>query len=262
MASNHREPVAVRLHDVVARGWPAGLSGLRIAHVSDFHFRRWNRSTIHAQELLKALEYDLLLVTGDFGNFHRHWRHAADMTREFFAPVAGRVPTFAVLGNHDDPRFPSADNLPLTFLRNESVRLAIRGGHLNLAGIEQVQPRGGNLDATLSGVQPGAPTVLMAHYPSTSYRVRGEQVQLVLSGHTHGGQIRLPWLGCIWPNDHVPRRMASGLHQVKDVYVHISAGIGASLPIRMRINCPPEIAILTMRCGMDSQVGGQKAANV
>jgi predicted MPP superfamily phosphohydrolase len=250
------------LHDVVARGWPDGLSGLRIAHVSDFHFRRWNRSTIHAQELLKALEYDLLLVTGDFGNFHRHWRHAADMTREFFAPVAGRVPTLAVLGNHDNPRFPTAGNLPLTFLRNQSIRLPIRGAEVVVAGIEQVQPRGGDLNATLAAVEPGVPTILMAHYPSTSSRVRAEQVQLVLSGHTHGGQIRLPWLGCIWPNDHVPRRMACGLHQVNDVHVHVSAGIGASLPIRMRINCPPEIAILTMRCGADSRVGEQKAGIV
>lgn len=241
--------MAVREWDVAAHKWPGGLSGLRIAHVSDFHFKRWNRPTLHAQELLKSLDYDLLLVTGDFGNFHRHWRHAAEMTRRFFEPIAGRVPTFAVLGNHDDPCFPSAGNLPLTFLRNQSTRLSIKGTELFVAGIEQVVPRGGNLAATLAEVEPEAPTVLLAHYPSTTYRVTAKQAQLVLSGHTHGGQIRMPWFGCIWPNDRVPRKMASGLHQVNDVHVHVSAGIGASLPIRMRINCPPEIAILTMRCG-------------
>jgi len=137
----------------------------------------------------------------------------------------------------------------LTFLRNQSAQITIRGCCVNLAGVEQTSPRGGDLHATLSQASAQSPTILMAHYPSTAFQLNGQSVQLVLSGHTHGGQIRLPWLGCIWPNDRVPRKMASGLHEVNGVPVHISAGIGVSLPLRMRINCPPEISILTIREG-------------
>lgn len=245
MFRSRSQPVVVRNLDVRARNWPARLSGLRIAHASDFHFTRWNAVFRHAQELLCDLDYDLLLVTGDFGNFRRHWRHAVDMTRRFFEPLAGRRPTLAVLGNHDNPLFAMVPDLPFTLLRNASATVAVRGESITIAGVEQTVPRGGELEKTLLGIGE-APAILLAHYPSTAFRLDGSPVQLVLSGHTHGGQIRLPWLGCIWPNDHVPRRMASGLHRVNDLHVHISAGLGASLPLRVRINCPPEIAILTI----------------
>lgn len=241
------EPVVVRQWDVATRNWPEGLSGLRIAHISDLHFTRWTRTLAHAKGLLETLPYDLLVVTGDFGNFHRHWPHAANMARDFFAQIAERAPTFAVLGNHDHPRLPTAENLPLRFLRNQVAQVSIRGGVINVAGIEQTVPRGGDLQGTLAQADDRSPTVLLAHYPSTAYSLNGRNVQLVLSGHTHGGQIRLPWLGCIWPNDRIPRKMSNGLHMVNDVHVHVSAGIGVSLPLRIRINCPAEIAILTMR---------------
>lgn len=253
MASSRSQPVVVHELEVSAPKWPEPLAGLRVAHVSDFHFTRWTRTTRHAQELLRSLQYDLLLVTGDFGNFHRHWPHAAEMTREFFRPIADRAPTYAVLGNHDHPSFPTAGGLPLTFLRNESTQVTLHGTKLNIAGVEQTLPRGGDLNGTLARTDPKSPTILLAHYPSTVFQLAGRNVQLVLSGHTHGGQIRLPWLGCLWPNDRVPRKMANGLHLVNDIFVHISAGLGVSLPIRIRFNCPPEIAILTMRSPAERQ---------
>ena len=239
-------PVVVHEFTVPIRDWPHDLAGLQIAHVSDFHFRRWNETLQHTQNLLAALDYDLLLVTGDFGNFRRHWRHAAEMTRRFFDPLVSHAPIYAVLGNHDNPQLPTVEDLPLTFLRNHTVRVRVRGGELNLAGIEQTERRGGDLDATLAATRPDAPTVLLTHYPSTAFRVPLGRVQVVLSGHTHGGQIRLPWLGCAWPNDRIPRRLAHGLHEVDGTKVHVSTGIGASPPLPVRINCPPELSLLTL----------------
>lgn len=247
MRPTRLEPVAVREFEVHAPEWPSTLDGLRIAHVSDFHFRKWNRVTKHAQILLGSLDYDLLLATGDFGNFHRHWQHAAEMTRAFFRPFAERAPVYAVLGNHDSPLLPTASDLPINFLRNESTSIKLRGRAVYVAGIEQVQPRGGDLQRTFSNVEPNTPTILMAHYPSTSFQLSDRQAHLVLSGHTHGGQIRIPGFGCLWPNDRIPRTMSSGLHVVNENHVHVSAGIGVSLPLRMRIHCPPELTIITMR---------------
>lgn len=252
MTASWYEPVAVRELEVQTARWPHRLSGLRIAHVSDLHFTRWTRAVRHAQHLLQTLDYDLLLVTGDFGVFRRWWPHAVRMTRRFFEPLVGRAPMYAVLGNHDHPLMAAADKLPLTFLRNQISQLPVGGAKINIAGLEQTVPRGGDLPGTLAQADPAVPTILLAHYPSTAFQLTdpiAQQVRLVLSGHTHGGQIRLPWLGCIWPNDRIPRRMAFGLHHVNGIPVHISAGIGVSLPLRMRINCPPEIAILTMREG-------------
>ena len=239
--------VLVHELSVAIDDWPTELAGLRIAHVSDFHFRRWNETLRRAQSLLANVGYDLLLFTGDFGTFRRHWQRAAEITKRFFDPLAGLSAIYAVLGNHDDPRIADGHERPITFLRNKSMRVDTDGGPLNIAGIEQTDRAGGDIEAALASTQPGLPTILLAHYPSTVFRVAQGRVQLVLSGHTHGGQIRLPWLGCVWPNDRIPRRMASGLHQVLGTKIHVSAGIGASLPLPLRINCPPEFSVLTMQ---------------
>ena len=227
-------------------GWPAELAGLRIAHVSDFHFHRWNRVMQEAQERLRDLEYDLLIATGDFGDFRSRWRRAAECAGRFFAPLASRGTIYAVLGNHDVPDLAERHDVPLRFLRNEWTMVPIRGRRLALAGVEQVEPRGGSLGRALDGIPPGVPVVLLAHYPSTAFHVPPDRVSLVLSGHTHGGQIRFPGLGCVWPNDRVPRRMARGLHRLPNTVVHVSVGIGVSLPLRVRINCPPEISVLQL----------------
>lgn len=236
-------PVVVRELNTPIAGLPHTLDGLRIAHVSDFHFRRWDAVTQAAQSLLLTLDYDLLAVTGDLGNFRWFWRKPADLARRFFEPLAERGTIFAVLGNHDHPRLAEAD-LPLQFLRNESVTLDFSGAKLRLAGVDQSRPRAENLAAVVDYRSSDEPTILLAHYPSTVFRLPIRSVQLVLAGHTHGGQIRLPGLGCIWANDRIPRRMSRGLHHVAGTTIHVSPGIGVSLPLRMRWNCPPEVTVL------------------
>lgn len=220
--------------------------GVRIAHISDLHFRRWDAVSQEAQSRLLELDYDVLCATGDFGNFRRHWQSAVEYTRRFFEPLVVKGEVFAVLGNHDDPRIAAAADMPLTFLRNESKLVHAAGGAIRLGGVDQHVRKAERLDAALAETDGDEPVVLLAHYPSTVFRLPPRRVNLVLSGHTHGGQIRLPKLGCIWPNDRIPRRMAQGLHTVHGMPIHISAGIGTSLPIRVRINCPPQITMLTL----------------
>jgi predicted MPP superfamily phosphohydrolase len=238
------EAVIARELNVPLTGLPSGLDGLRLAHVSDLHFRRWDRASEAAQTLLTDLDYDLLLVTGDFCSFRWKWRQTAELTGRFLGRIAQR-PAYAVLGNHDDPRLADAD-LPLRFLRNESLSLDFLGAGLTLAGVDQSGRRTEDLDAALRGVPAGGATILLAHYPSTVFRVPIGKVQLVLSGHTHGGQIRLPGLGCVWANDRIPRRMSRGLHEVAGTMIHVSPGIGVSLPLRIRVDCPAEVTVLTL----------------
>ena len=239
--------IVIAEHDVPVAGLTTALDGVRIAHVSDLHLRRWDRVSEAAQEILLSLEYDLLAATGDFGNFRRHWRQAAELARRFFEPLAARGPVYAVLGNHDDPRIASVADMPLTFLRNECRSIQVNGSPMCLAGVDQFRRGTERLDLALQGARPDVPTVLLAHYPSTVFRLPLNRVRLVLSGHTHGGQIRLPWIGCAWTNDRIPRAMSRGLHTVDGTHLHVSPGIGTSLPLRARINCPAEVAVLTLR---------------
>ncbi len=233
--------------DVSLAGRAAALDGLRIAHISDLHFRRWNRVTQALQDHLVALDYDLLAITGDFSSFRRRWRRGAVLTEKLLAPVASKGPIFAVLGNHDDPRIADVAGLPLTFLCNQHRVVSFRSHSFIIAGVDQSSGSAERLDLALPESGSNLPTILLAHYPSTIFRLPSDGVDLVLSGHTHGGQIRFPGIGCLWSNDAIPRRMSRGLHVVDEIPIHVSAGIGVSLPLYIRIHCPPEIGLLTLR---------------
>lgn len=224
-----------------------GSRGIRIAHISDLHFRHWDRVVEAAQKLLRSLDYDLLAVTGDCGAGRWWWRRAAELMRRFFEPLRRDVPTFAVLGNHDHPRLATAPGIPLEFLKNRSRTVELGGHRFCVAGVDQSLAGEENLGAALKSSEEEKFTILLAHYPSTVYRLPPVRVALQLSGHTHGGQIRLPGLGCVWPHDAIPRRMARGLHLVGGTYVHISAGIGVAPPLLVRVRCPPEITVLAVR---------------
>ncbi len=242
-----KPPVVVREITVPIGGLSAGLAGLRIAHVSDFHFRSWTRAARTAQDLLLTLDYDLLVGTGDFGARLRKWARAAEIVRRFFKPIAGRAPIYAVLGNHDAPGMATTPGMPLVFLKNQSIRIERSDTAFELAGVDQSIPEAEDLASTLGTAPQSGLTILLAHYPSTVFRLPTGRVDLQLSGHTHGGQIRLPYLGCAWPNDRIPRRMAHGLHKVAGTFLYVNAGIGVSPPVPARINCPAEVSILTLK---------------
>ncbi len=247
-----QQTLAVREYTVTIPELARNGHGIRIAHISDFHFRRWNKALSEARACLLATTCDLLLVTGDFSDLPQRWRHAADMTRRFFDGVEPRLGTYAVLGNHDKTRLAEQPDMPFRWLRDENVALDLNGTTLHLAGIEQCYGASGDLDATLGGIPDGEPVVLLAHYPSTAFDLAPGQVQLQLSGHTHGGQICLPRLGCVFTNDCIPTRQARGLHRIADTRVHVSAGMGVSgpVPFRYRVGCPAEITLLTLWSGV------------
>ncbi len=238
--------VIVRQFPVSVQCDPARVDGLRIAHVSDMHFRRWNRVVQAAQDALLSIDYDLIAVTGDFGTLHRSWEKSTAIARRFFEPLAKRTTILGALGNHDVPDLASAPDLPITFLLNESKVCHVGGVDVRIVGLDQSIPESEDLALAFDYGADDLPTVLLAHYPSTAYRLDRHRVDLQLSGHTHGGQIRLPGLGCIWPNDAIPRDKARGLHVIGDTQAHVSAGIGVSPPIFCRYNCPAEITVLSL----------------
>ncbi len=241
------ERIVVKRFDVPMPGWPGGRRRLRIAHLSDLHLRTWNRMTRAAQQLLMGLEYELLAVTGDFGEDPDRWRQAADLARRFFAPIQPRLGTFGVLGNHDSPRLAQQADINVTFLRNESRVVSFAGGGLAVGGVEQTDQGHGDANEVAQAAPAGMPVVFLAHYPSTIHALRPGCVGLVLAGHTHGGQIRLPVLGCVWAHDRIRGGMARGLHLVGPTHLHVSAGVGVCRALPFRMLCPAEISILTLR---------------
>lgn len=239
--------LAVRQHEVPLPDLPEPLSPLRIAHMSDFHFGRWKRLHDRLQAKLVDLDCDLLVLTGDYCLFPWYWPQAVRLLARFLDPVQPRFGCYAILGNHDAPVF--ADRFPsgrLRFLFNESVKVGLNGATINLAGIDDGWRSVADLPKTLKHCHDAGPTVLLSHVPSTIHFLPDGLVDLVLSGHTHGGQWRLPVLGSVLLNDRIARGQTRGLHRVGQRWLHVTAGVGTSGPFHIRLNCPSEVAVLTL----------------
>lgn len=239
--------VVVRHIEIDLEGLPAGADGLRLLHLSDLHLRKWGRVEREVQRLLTNIEHDLLVITGDFCYRPQMHARAAELTNRLLQPVAPKHGIIAVLGNHDLPCF-TAHEVPMRFLRNDNMYVELdSGGALCLAGVEQSHHRRGEAMTALKGTPSNLPRILLTHYPSTAFELPSTSGVLVLAGHTHGGQIRIPGIGCVFNNDRIPVSMSRGLHLVNGNWLHVSAGIGASPPIPTRVFCPPEIGLITLR---------------
>ncbi len=239
--------IAIRHHQIPLASMPQGISPLRIAQLSDFHFRHWTRLLDRLQRRLARMTFDLLALTGDFSQHPRDGRHAARLLCRFLEPIRPPLGCYAVAGNHDAAIL--ADTLadgPVSFLRNESVEVRRNGHAVNIAGLDDGVRSVADLPKTLAGCRNGRLTILLCHLPSTHRHLPDGVVDLVLSGHTHAGQWRLPWLGCLKVNDRISREQIHGLHRIGPRWLHVTAGVGASGPFHFRINCPSEIALLTL----------------
>jgi predicted MPP superfamily phosphohydrolase len=255
------EPTWLELtrHDLAVADLPAAFHGLRIAQLSDFHCSRLVTPTYLAEavNLAQAQEADVLVLTGDF--VHKGYRHVARV-----ADVVGRLRAplgvYAVLGNHDYSvrsalgmrRYRHlhravADALAgrgIRVLHNEAVTLLRGEASLHLAGVADLWSRVCDLDRALAGLSPQVPCVVLAHNPCTVERLRqGQRCDLMLSGHTHGGQINLPRLGRVTLGRN-GRRFAAGLykHGQTALYVHKGVGFG----FRVRYGVRPEVAVFRL----------------
>jgi predicted MPP superfamily phosphohydrolase len=222
---------------------PAALDGLRIGLITDIHHSRLVPATdvVHALEQTMSARPDLIVLGGDYVTFG---------DRTFVGPVAELLASlhaphgvFAILGNHDDDRDMPAALIEKGFdvLKDQRTQLAVRGEPLTLAGIRFWTRRPENIARVVKGAQ--GTVLLLAHDPRRLAEAASLNVPAVLSGHTHGGQIVVPGVGAI------ARRsfpVLSGLGRQNDTSIFVSRGVG-TVYVPVRINCPPEVALLTLR---------------
>ncbi|MEW5772106.1 MAG: metallophosphoesterase [Thermodesulfobacteriota bacterium] len=241
--------LAVAEGEVAVPGLPAEFAGLRVGVLSDFHAGRVSLDLAReAVRLLDGLAPDLVCLPGDL----------VDGDPAVCGPLAAvlgtlrpRLGTFACPGNHDHrsravPRLKAelaAHGVAL--LVNASQPLA---GNLWVAGLDDPWLSRPDLDAALAGVPSDACSLLLCHAPDYADRIaaRPFRIPLQLSGHSHGGQVALPGVGPV-KLPPLGRKYHTGLYRVEntDRQVYTTRGVGHTLPIRL--NCPPEVTLLTLR---------------
>ena len=234
-------------------GLPRELDGLTIGLLSDIHRGNYIDEVFieRAARALMDLSPDLIALTGDFVYGHYLGPSVAHALRTLHAPLG----MFAVMGNHDHWLDRDAvetalrqqfSDRPFDVLNNAHTRLEVNGAPLYVVGVDDVMVRRDDIEQALAGVPDRQPALLLAHEPDFADTASQRYPFLLqLSGHSHGGQVRLPFIGApILPP--LGERYPIGLQRAGDMLVYTSRGLGLIYP-PVRFGCPPEVTLITLR---------------
>jgi hypothetical protein len=239
--------LAIERQQIYLRRLPRALDGLRLVHLSDFHYGPLTDSR-HLERAVQAandLRPDLILLTGDYISQDRVY---AAPCAELVGRLRARFGVYAVLGNHD--HWTDAALITdlfraegVTVLLNEGMRLDLRGESFWLAGVNDTMVGLEDLSLALAGSSDDEMKLLLAHNPIILRRAARAGVDLVLSGHTHGGQVTLrPEKS---RSGRPRRRLLRGLGRRGNTQIYVTRGLG-TVVLPIRYGCPPEVSVLEL----------------
>jgi hypothetical protein len=229
---------------------PAAYDDLRIVHLTDIHHSLFTpiEDVQRAVHLANLLRPDLVALTGDYVTLSPFyiWPVARALGR-----LRARLGVFAVLGNHDFQV--DADEITralraqrIRVLRNAHFALRRRSHLLWIVGVDDLWWGADNLPAALHAVPAHDAKILLCHNPIGIREAAEHDVDFILSGHTHGGQVRLPVVGSVYGRTKLGERFVEGWNRLNGTQIYVSRGIGKVL-LPVRFGCPPEIACLRLR---------------
>jgi hypothetical protein len=248
--------------DLAITRLPHALDGLRIAHLSDLHILQRNKRIDGLINQLAKIRLDLGVLTGDYMLRNRATREsrAFEYLRDLTAAVKPRLGWYGIFGNHDKPNIiEQLEGLPITWLRDEAVALSDKP--IEIVGMRCTNRRVRPEPVTLAEAVAKLPTkrddrdqrlrLALSHQPDYLPLASDLGADLVLCGHTHGGQVRLPFAMPLYNSSDLPLHLSSGLLRHRDTLAVVSRGLGTTgffgSRIRFRLLCPPHAPILTLR---------------
>jgi predicted MPP superfamily phosphohydrolase len=230
---------------------PSEFHGLRIVQISDIHHglflpEEWLSEAVRQANRLNP---DIIALTGDFVTYSKRMIGPA---AELLGRLRARYGVYAVLGNHDfrvdaDAITQALRNQRIDVLRNRHISMRFGPKSIYLIGVDDYG-YGADLRRAIRGVPRDAATVLLAHNPRVIHLASRHNVSLVLSGHTHGGQVNLPLLGTVYGRSPERLRYKIGWDRMGATQIYVSRGIG-TIVLPWRLRCPAEITHLELLQG-------------
>jgi predicted MPP superfamily phosphohydrolase len=236
--------------DVYLKNLPERFENYRITQLTDVHHSRilGIEEVIRVVQLAQQTRPDILVLTGDYStSYRRYIEPCAEALGSLSAPDG----VWAVLGNHDhytdsELTTRALERQRIVVLNNKNTSLRRGSDVLQLSGIDDWTWNATDWTKAFAGINKKTPTILLSHQPSVLEFEQTQNVSLILSGHTHGGQIKIPWLGTPAKFATKDLRFAQGLFRHHDVQLYVSSGTGViGLPIRFGVR--PEIAVLRLK---------------
>ena len=242
-------------------GLPTGLEGMRIVHLTDVHVHRRRSRHRRIAEALQPLEFDLAVFTGDYITFSTHETTSLEVMSDICRAIRAKHGIFGVFGNHDTPQLRQRfGELPVRWLHDAGVQLTdvpleIMGFKMDrwsfpdpVATLAAISTNGTDNTQEHDETQPRPLRILLSHLPTYISTASDLGIDLMLSGHTHGGQCRLPWRRAILNSTDLPWRLTSGVLRHRDTLCAVSRGLG-EVWLPMRLFCPPHIPVYTLSRG-------------
>jgi predicted MPP superfamily phosphohydrolase len=242
------EDVQLRHNRVRSRRLPSTFDGFTILQISDMHTDMSQGAMQRVIELLTDLHYDVCVLTGDYrGKTFGPFAQAVEDVERIRTHLHG--PVYGVLGNHDTIRMvPALEAMGIHMLLNECVVLERDDAYIHLAGVDDAHFfRADDLEKAGDSIPSGAFAVLLSHTPEIYYQAAHAEFDLMLSGHTHGGQICLPGGVPLTLSANLPRRFGAGAWTYQGMAGYTAVGAGSSI-VAARFNCPPEITLHHLEC--------------
>jgi uncharacterized protein len=242
-ARQNAERIVVKRNDVRFAELPPAFDGFTILHISDLHVDMNEVAMQHLIELVGGMRYDLCVLTGDYrGKTFGPFEATLDGIAKVRAQLQGSI--YGVLGNHDSIQMvPAMEAMGIRMLLNECEAIARGDQRIYLAGIDDAHfYRVDNIEKAALPIPDGAFSIILSHTPEVYRQAAHANFDLMLSGHTHGGQICLPGSIPIKLEAVLPRRMGAGAWRYHNMTGYTSVGAGSSV-LPVRLNCPPEITL-------------------
>ena len=235
--------------------WPGGWEPLRIAVVSDLHVGAPHVKLDKLETVVdrvNALGADLIVLLGDFVFPDMPWGRVVgiDVIARHLGRLQAPLGVISVLGNHDwyfggESVRKELESAGIIVLENGAVARTIGEGRIWVAGVADQLTRHPDPVETVAVAPEGEPVILLTHDPGVFSDVP-DRVALILAGHTHGGQVSIPFFGALMTYSRAPRRHAYGLVREAGKLMYVTSGVGTSI-IPLRFNIPPEIVLITLR---------------
>jgi len=243
--------VEIRRNYIKSARIPKAFDGYRILHLSDLHVEMSEDAIVRSSVLLQQTDYDVCVLTGDyraqaFGPYEATLRGMSQLCAKLKQPIYG------VLGNHDTVRMlPGLEQMGIRMLLNECEIINRDDQRIYIAGIDDAHfYRADNIEKAGSEIPSNAFSILLSHTPEIYQQAAHADFDLLLSGHTHGGQICLPGRIPVTLDSVLPRYMGSGSWNYRNLNGYTSVGLGCSI-VPVRFNCPPEITLHLLQSRAD-----------
>jgi uncharacterized protein len=240
------EEIEVSNHTIHLKNLPRTFNGLKLVHLTDIHHSKFVsfNDVFRMVELSNQQSPDVVLLTGDYVTW----------SKKFITPVAealrhlkSRLGVYAVLGNHDvrvdaDQVTRSLEKVQINVLRNASARIDLKGDSLWIGGVDEYMYGQSDIQRAMRDVPRPQPRILLAHNPEIIDEAASHQIDFVLAGHTHGGQIKIPYMRSLNIVTQPGREILEGFVRNGRTQMYISRGLG-KVVVPVRILCPPEIPV-------------------